>query len=74
MSFDQSARFAELIRELSRQGMAVLWVSHDLAEVRGNAQRVTVMRDGSVVGGGAAEEFTESGLIQLMVGYEVAAA
>jgi ABC-type sugar transport system ATPase subunit len=73
MSFDQSARFAELIRELARQGMAVLWVSHDLTEVRGNAQRVTVMRDGSVVGGGAAEEFTESDLIQLMVGYEVAA-
>ena len=73
MSFDQSARFAELIGELARQGVAVLWVSHDLTEVRSNAQRVTVMRDGSVVGGGAAEEFTESDLIQLMVGYEVAA-
>jgi len=74
MSFDQSARFAELIRGLVRQGMAVLWVSHDLTEVRTNAQRVTVMRDGSVVGCGPAAEFTESDLIQLMVGYEVAAA
>jgi rhamnose transport system ATP-binding protein len=73
MSFDQSARFAELIRELARQGVAVLWVSHDLAEVRSNAQRVTVMRDGSVVGGGPAAEFTESDLIQLMVGYELTA-
>jgi ribose transport system ATP-binding protein len=73
MSFDQSARFAELIRDLARQGVAVLWVSHDLTEVRSNAQRVTVMRDGSVVGGGPAAEFTESALIQLMVGYEVSA-
>jgi ABC-type sugar transport system ATPase subunit len=74
MSFDQSAGFTRLMRDLSRQGMAILWVSHDLAEVRGCAKRVTVMRDGSVVGAGPAAEFTESDLIKLMVGYAVATA
>lgn len=71
MSFDQAERFSQLIRRLAGKGTAVVWVSHHLEELRSNADWVTVMRDGQVVGDGPAREFTEAGLVNLMVGYPV---
>lgn len=71
MSFDQSEHFRRLVSDLAQQGKAIIWVSHHLEELRSNAHRVTVMRDGSVVGTGPASEFTEASLVQLMVGYPV---
>lgn len=71
MSFDQSENFRRLAGELSRQGKAIIWVSHHLEELRSNAHHVTVMRDGVVVGAGPADDFTETSLVHLMVGYPV---
>lgn len=71
MSFDQAENFRRLVSKLAQQGKAIIWVSHQLEELRSNAHRVTVMRDGAVVGTGLAEEFTETSLVHLMVGYPV---
>ncbi len=71
MSFDQSEHFRDLVVELAERGKAIIWVSHHLEELRSNAHRVTVMRDGAVVGSGPTSTFTETGLVQLMVGYPV---
>jgi rhamnose transport system ATP-binding protein len=71
MSFDQSDNFRRLVGELAQQGKVIIWVSHRLEELRSNAHRVTVMRDGAVVGTGPASEFTEMSMVHLMVGYPV---
>jgi ribose transport system ATP-binding protein len=71
MGFDQSERFAKLMLELAQRGLAILWVSHHLTEVRSQAEHVTVMRDGAVVGRGATRDFNDADLIRLMVGYAV---
>ncbi|WP_318152086.1 sugar ABC transporter ATP-binding protein [Nocardioides hwasunensis] len=52
-------RVYELMRELTRQGVAVLMVSSELPEVIGMSDRILVMRDGTLAGelpSGASEE------------------
>ncbi|WP_223258408.1 MULTISPECIES: sugar ABC transporter ATP-binding protein [Thermogemmatispora] len=62
------ARLFEVIRQLTAQGVAVLYISHRLDEIFQIADRVTVMRDGRVVATLPRAELSEQKLVQLMVG------
>jgi ABC-type sugar transport system ATPase subunit len=57
-----------IMRELKRNGIGVIFISHRLEEVRTICDRVTVLRDGKNVGTLAISEATENAMIQLMVG------
>lgn len=57
-----------VVRTLSARGVAVVFVSHRLAEVFEIASRVTVLRDGKLVGVYPAEALTQSRLTELMTG------
>lgn len=59
------------IRRLRDEGAAILFTSHKLDEVKGIADRVTVLRDGAVVSHGEAGEFTEDTMATAMVGREM---
>jgi rhamnose transport system ATP-binding protein len=69
MGFDQSENFSRLMSDLARTGLAILWVSHHLDEIRARADVMTVMRNGEVVAHGSASGFSSAQLVQLMVGY-----
>jgi ribose transport system ATP-binding protein len=56
------------LRRYADAGTAILYVSHRLDEVLGLADRVTVLRDGAVVGTRTAADLDEQGLIGLMLG------
>lgn len=60
-----------LIRQLREQGVAVVYISHRLAEVEQLADRVTVLRDGRVVHSGPATGLTPHRMASLMVGREL---
>ncbi|HEY4020944.1 MAG TPA: sugar ABC transporter ATP-binding protein [Pseudonocardiaceae bacterium] len=60
-----------LIRQLSEQGVAVIYVSHRIKEVFTLCDRVAVLRDGSHVGTRAIGDLTESQLIKMMVGRDL---
>jgi ribose transport system ATP-binding protein len=60
-----------LIRRLAQQGVAFIYISHRLNEVFEIADRVTVMKDGQVVGTDWAEQLTPARLIRMMVGREL---
>jgi len=60
-----------VIRDLTAQGIAVLYISHRLDEIFRIADRVTVMRDGAVVDTVPREGLDERGLIRMMVGREI---
>ena len=47
-------------------------ITHKLAEVRAIADRVTVMRQGRVVGGGSVASLSTDAIAELMVGHPVA--
>lgn len=60
-----------IVRELTAQGIAVLYISHRLDEIFEIGDRVTVMRDGAVAGTQRVDEIDEAGLVRLMVGRDV---
>ena len=79
--FDESTRalpreprrhFHSLLRDTVARGGSVLLVSHQLEEVLEHTDRVTVLRDGRVVGSGLRTDgLSEQDLIRLMLGREL---
>jgi len=57
-----------VMRELRRNGIGIIFISHRLDEVRSICDRITVLRDGKNVGELPADTATEDQIIQLMVG------
>ncbi|MCA1595558.1 MAG: sugar ABC transporter ATP-binding protein [Chloroflexi bacterium] len=57
-----------LIRQLRSDGVSVIYISHRMEEVFQIADRVTVLRDGHVVGTSPIKEVTQDELIRMMVG------
>ena len=68
---EQRLLFA-VVRDLRKNGVGVIYISHRLEEIFALADRVTVLRDGQSVGTHAVGDIDEAGLIRLMVGREVA--
>ena len=57
-----------LVRERSRAGVGIVYVSHRLPEVLGIADRISVLRDGVSQGTFDAAGMTEEALVALMIG------
>jgi ribose transport system ATP-binding protein len=49
LAHDEVANLFRVIRELTAQGVAVIYISHRLAEIREIGDRVTVLKDGRTV-------------------------
>jgi len=61
----------KVLRGLRDQGRAIVIVTHKLQEILELADRVTVMRDGRVVGAVSTRQTSEQELARLMVGRDV---
>jgi ABC-type sugar transport system ATPase subunit len=72
LSDREAHRLFEIVRDLTRSGVAVVYVSHRLPEVLKIAERVTVLRDGRKIETLATAEVDEGKLARLMVGHELA--
>ena len=59
-------------RRLRARGLAIVFVSHWLEEVFEIADRVTVLRDGRLIGSRPAAELDHNAVIRMMVGRDVA--
>jgi ABC-type sugar transport system ATPase subunit len=60
-----------LMRELAKQGMAVVMISSELPEVLGMSDRIIVMREGRLVGELSREDATEERVMSLATGVSV---
>jgi len=58
----------DIVKELRNSGLAIIYISHRMAEIQKIADRVCVLRDGSHVGTLPIEEASNDKLISLMVG------
>jgi ribose transport system ATP-binding protein len=67
----ETDRLYEVIDDLKRAGVGVVYISHRLAEVKRVADRVTVLRDGKNAGELPRERITHDDMIRLMVGREL---
>lgn len=66
----ESARLLGVVRQLRDEGLAIVFISHFLDQVAAVADRMTILRDGALVGTFAASALTRAKLIALMVGRE----
>ncbi|MBM3152424.1 MAG: ABC transporter ATP-binding protein [Chloroflexi bacterium] len=60
-----------IMRELTKRGVSIIFITHKLKEVLAVADRITVMRAGQVVGTARPMETSEAKLAAMMVGREV---
>lgn len=60
-----------VIRKLKQSGLAIVYISHFLEEIRAVADRYAVLRDGHTVGSGPLAGKSERDLVGLMVGRSV---
>jgi len=67
----ETDRLFEHLRRLRAQRYAILFISHHLNEVFAICDRVTVLRDGALVGTRPIEGLTEPALIGMMIGRAV---
>ena len=63
--------FFTTLRQMTREGHAIIFISHKLHEVLAISNRVTVLRDGKRVDSCSIDGCTKASLAQMMVGREV---
>jgi ribose transport system ATP-binding protein len=68
LSWEELHRLFGLVRRLAAEGTLVFYVSHRLEEVFEIADRITVLKDGEVVGTVRPQEADQQELIRMMVG------
>ncbi|MGV1792689.1 sugar ABC transporter ATP-binding protein [Rhizobium sp. A37_96] len=67
----EAAKLFQLIEELRREGTAILYISHRMAEVFALADRICVVKDGRLVGDLSRGETDSDAIVRLMVGREI---
>lgn len=70
---DDSANLLNLIRELSKNGVTCIMISHKLKEITAIADTITVLRDGATICSMDchSQKITEADIIKHMVGREI---
>ena len=68
---DEGEQLFRAIRKLTQEGRSVIFISHKLGEVLEITDRITVIRDGHVVGTVPTKEATQLELARMMVGRPV---
>ncbi|MEN3259200.1 sugar ABC transporter ATP-binding protein [Sodalis endosymbiont of Spalangia cameroni] len=68
LSTRETEQLFALIKRLRQEGMAIIYISHRMAEVYALSDRVSVLRDGRYVGALTREQLSASELVRMMVG------
>jgi len=67
----EAEEFFKVVHALVEQGKSVIFITHKLKEVLAISDRITVLRNGKVVGTTTPTQSTEASLASMMVGREV---
>jgi ribose transport system ATP-binding protein len=71
LSSRETDRLFALIRQLREEGLAIVYISHRMAEIYELSDRVSVLRDGKHVGMLEREELSAEALVKMMVGRDL---
>jgi ribose transport system ATP-binding protein len=71
LSGRETERLFAVIRDLRKQGIAIIYISHRMEEVYALADRVSVLRDGAHIGSLTRAELSADRLIRMMVGRDL---
>ncbi len=65
---EESRRLFAVVRGLRAEGVALIYISHRMPEIRALADRVAILRDGRLVALRPMAELSDANIVQLMVG------
>ena len=68
LSETETQRLFAIVRDLKREGISTIFVTHRLAEVLQICDRITVLRDGRLTGKADIQGLTMDRIIRMMVG------
>lgn len=68
---EEVEKLLDIILRLKRQGIAVVYISHRLDEVQRLADKITVLRDGKMIGTYPGRSLDQADMANLMVGREL---
>jgi ribose transport system ATP-binding protein len=68
LSDRETDRLFDVVRQLRADGLAIIYISHRMAEIYDLADRLSVFRDGEFVGELERPEFASERVIEMMVG------
>lgn len=68
LSVAEADRLLEITRQLAREGITIIYVSHRMGEIFAVCDRVTVLRDGKYVATTPVKEIDEPTLVEQMIG------
>jgi ribose transport system ATP-binding protein len=71
LTLTETDRLLEVIDDLQRNGVATIYISHRLGEVKACCDRVVVLRDGRAVGELAKSELTHAAMARMMIGRDL---
>ncbi len=71
LSAKETETLFQVVRDLRRRGVSVIYISHRLGEVQELADRVVVLRDGENAGELQRAEINHDRMVRLMVGREI---
>ena len=63
----ETAQVGELVKQLKAQGLGIFLISHDIHDVFDLADRVTVMKNGQVVGSGRVQDMTKDEVLGMII-------
>ncbi|HIX65195.1 MAG TPA: sugar ABC transporter ATP-binding protein [Candidatus Anaerotruncus excrementipullorum] len=68
---DEVEHLFEIIRDLRSKGVAVIYISHKMEEIKQISDQVSIMRDGQMIGTWESDELTTDMIISKMVGRDL---
>lgn len=68
---DEVERLFALVRRLRDEGVAIVYVSHRLNEIKRLCDRIAILRDGRLIAVRPADELSENEIVHLMVGRQL---
>ncbi len=71
LSSRETEHLFRLVRQLRSEGIALIYISHRMAEVYELADRVTVLRDGSYAGTLTRDQISAEAIVKMMVGRDL---
>jgi ribose transport system ATP-binding protein len=67
----EAAKLFDLVAKLKASGVGIIYVSHRMREIKQIADRITVLRDGHKIKTVAANDVSETELVELMTGRKI---
>ena len=68
---NEVGKLFDIVKKLKSQGMAIIFISHRLEEIRAIADRVTIFRDGDLITTQKINEITNEEIIKFMIGRNI---